>query len=68
MNILINTPLLTSKAIRTSFDNKIMVLFLGLIFTMVILGLIFIDVTKAFSNSALEDQDHNSPTQETIFV
>lgn len=43
MNVLINTPLLKTDNIRDSFDNKILVLFLGIIFALVIVGLLFID-------------------------
>lgn len=50
MNILINTPLLKSTALRTDFDNKIIIVFLGLIIGLVILGLVFINLMRTFSS------------------
>jgi len=46
MNILINTPLLKSDALKENFDNKVLVVFLGIIFFLVILGLVLIDLTN----------------------
>lgn len=47
MNILIDTPFLKSAPLRENFDNKVLVIFLGIIFSLVILGLVFIDITSS---------------------
>ncbi|MBI2086168.1 hypothetical protein HYT74_02395 [Candidatus Daviesbacteria bacterium] len=44
MNVLINTPLLSSSTLKHRFDNNILLVFLALIFTLVILGLLFVDL------------------------
>ena len=49
MNILINTPLLKSAGLKENFDNKVLVVFLGLIFFLLILGLLLIDLTRSYN-------------------
>ncbi len=46
MNVLISTPLLRSQSLKKNFDNKIIVVFLGLIFALIILGILFVDITQ----------------------
>lgn len=67
MNILINTPLLPSS-LKESFDNKILIIFLTLIFILVILGLLFIDITRAFSGSASQDKESPSNAPKTALT
>lgn len=64
MNVLINTPLLRSQSLKKNFDNKIIIVFLGLIFALVILGLLFVDITQLlFSSASAED-----PTDYSQFI
>lgn len=62
MNVLINTPLLKTADIRDNFDNKILVLFLGIIFALVIIGLLFIDFGNISSNQQIIE-DNSNPSQ-----
>lgn len=57
MNILIDTPLLKSAPLKKNFDNKVLVVFLGIIFSLVILGLVFIDITRGFFPSSRINQE-----------
>lgn len=66
MNILINTPLLSSSALKENFDNKVLIIFLTLIFILVILGLFFIDITRTFSGSASQDKEGSSSPKITL--
>lgn len=45
MNILIDTPFLKSAPLKENFDNKVLVIFLGIIFSLVILGLAYNSLT-----------------------
>lgn len=51
MNVLINTPLLKTTAIKEDFDNKILLAFLAAIITLVVLGLLFFDLIKTRSTT-----------------
>lgn len=50
MNVLLNTPLLKTNTLKHNFDNKIIIIFVLLIYVALILGLLFIDITRTLSN------------------
>lgn len=69
MNALIHTPLLRSQSVRTDFDNKILVIFLGIILILVVLGLVFIDLMSTYAPPpAASDEDDSGSYQFTIFT
>lgn len=69
MNILINTPLLKSNALKESFDNKILALFLGIVFSLLIIGLLFIDLRSAsFKGQEINQDIPSSPSKGSINV
>lgn len=60
MNILINTPLLNSPALKEEFDNKILVLFLTVIIVLVILGVLFLDIIQIFQKPSSLNEERPS--------
>lgn len=50
MNLVLNTPI-TSLVPKQKYENVVLFVFLGLMFFMVTMGLLFIDLTKQFSDS-----------------
>lgn len=69
MNTLIDTPILKSPSLRTDFDNKILVIFLGIILILVILGLMFINLMSTFAKSpAASEEDDSGSYRVTIYT
>lgn len=63
MNILLNTPILRSDTIRQDFDNKVLWIFMLIIFMSVMFGLLFIELNKQFGpqSSINGSEEPNSP-------
>lgn len=65
MNILINTPFLTSNPIKENFDNNVLAVFLVIIFTLLILGLIFINLIRNYYPQESIDSANSSNSTST---
>jgi|GEM_PF-2151204 hypothetical protein len=69
MNALIHTPLLRSRSLRTDFDNKILVIFLGIILILIILGLLFVDLMGSYTPPLpVENEEDSDFTQVSIYT
>lgn len=68
MNTLIQTPILNSPSVRTDFDNKILVIFLGMILILVVLGILFIDLMSNFAPPPVPENNDSDNTPITIFT
>ncbi len=68
MNILINTPLLKSPALKENFDNKVLIIFLTLITALIVLGLVFIDFMKSQAGNSPKNSEETRETPQTSTI
>lgn len=52
MNILLDTPLLRTSTLKKEFDNRVLLVFMLIIYILVFLGLFLVSLTKEFSNTS----------------
>ncbi len=50
MNLVLNTPI-TALVPKQKYENTVLFVFLGFMLLMVTMGLLFVDLTKQFSNN-----------------
>lgn len=58
MNILLNTPILRSDTVRQDFDNKVLWVFMLIIFVAVMFGLLFIELNRQFSQTSTNGSEN----------
>ncbi|MBI2019251.1 hypothetical protein HYS95_01105 [Candidatus Daviesbacteria bacterium] len=66
MNVLLNTPFLTSSHLKKNFDDKILAIFLLLIAVLVLFGALFIDTAKSSAPSF--EEEPSAPSRASVYV